>query len=154
MGNLTPPFQSTHQVLGLNKPKLTRTRKVGLALFGAMCFLKCLDVMATEGRAIQGEKTYQARCAGCHSVLADGVGPRHAGVFGRRAGQVSGYAYSAALRSSQIIWTAENLDKWLMNPEALIPGQRMGYGLGEAQDRADIIAYLATLKESEEPKEK
>lgn len=152
MGNLTPPFQCPLQVLGVNKSKSTSARKVGLVLLGAMCFLKCLDVMATEGRAIQGEKTYEARCAGCHSVSADRVGPRHAGVFGRRVGQVSGYAYSAALRSSHIVWTAENLDKWLMNPEALIPGQRMGYGLSDAQDRADIIAYLATLKMSEEPK--
>lgn len=154
MGNTSLPFQCPHPLLGAQKSKLTRTRTVAPVLFGLACVLNCLDVIASESRAIQGEKTYQARCAGCHSVSADRVGPRHAGVYGRRAGQVAGYGYSAALRSSQIVWTAENLDIWLKNPEALIPGQRMGYGLGDAQDRADIIDYLATLKVSEEPKDK
>lgn len=153
MGHTSLPFQCPHPLLGAQKSKQTRTRKVAPVLFGLACVLNCLDVMATESRAIQGEKTYQARCAGCHSVSADRVGPRHAGVFGRRVGQVAGYGYSAALRSSQIIWTAENLDKWLMNPEALIPGQRMGYSVGDAKDRADIIAYIATLKVLEQPKE-
>lgn len=97
------------------------------------------------GDAQRGQQAYEARCGGCHSVEADRVGPRHAGVVGRRAGSVPGFAYSEALRSSGLTWDAALLDRWLADPEALVPGQRMGYRLADAQARADIVAYLSTL---------
>jgi cytochrome c len=78
-------------------------------------------------------------------VEADRIGPRHAGVFGRRAGSVAGFDYSPALSASGIVWNAQTLEHWLSNPESLIPGQRMGYSLGDATARADVIAFLATL---------
>lgn len=98
-----------------------------------------------DGDAARGQASYEARCGGCHAVDTDRVGPRHAGVLGRRAGSVPGFAYSEALRRSGLTWTADRLARWLEDPEALIPGQRMGYRLGDAQVRADIVAYLATL---------
>lgn len=55
---------------------------------------------------------------------------------------MDGFAYSLALRRSAIVWQRATLDAWLVNPEALIPGQRMGYSVDNAVDRADIIAYL------------
>jgi cytochrome c len=97
------------------------------------------------GDAARGARAYEARCGGCHSVEADRIGPRHAGVFGRRVGSVAGFDYSPALRASGIVWTAQTLEQWLSNPESLIPGQRMGYSLGDATARADVIAFLATL---------
>lgn len=97
------------------------------------------------GDALRGQDSYEARCGGCHSVAADRIGPRHAGVLGRRAGSVAGFAYSDALRRSGITWDAASLERWLADPEALVPGQRMGYRLADAQARADIVAYLATL---------
>jgi cytochrome c len=97
------------------------------------------------GDVQRGLQTYEARCGGCHSVATDRIGPRHAGVVGRRAGSVPGFAYSDALRNSGLTWDAALLDRWLANPEALVPGQRMGYQLADAQARADIVAYLATL---------
>lgn len=97
------------------------------------------------GDAQRGRQAYEARCGGCHSVDADRVGPRHAGIVGRRAGSVSGFPYSDALRRSSITWNASLLDRWLADPEALVPGQRMGYRVDDAQIRADIVAYLATL---------
>ena len=100
------------------------------------------------GDAARGAQVYEARCAGCHSVQADRVGPRHAGVVGRQAGSVPGFAYSPALRKSGITWDAATLERWLADPEALVPGQRMGYRLGDASQRADVIAYLATLVET------
>lgn len=102
-------------------------------------------VAAAAGDAQRGQQAWQARCVACHSVDADRVGPRHAGVVGRRAGSVPGFAYSEALRGSGLVWNAALLERWLTNPEALVPGQRMGYQLADAQARADIIAYLATL---------
>lgn len=97
------------------------------------------------GDAQRGQQAYEARCGGCHSVQADRIGPRHAGVVGRRAGSVPGFAYSDALRKSVLVWDADSLERWLTNPEALVPGQRMGYQLADAQARADIVAYLGTL---------
>lgn len=97
------------------------------------------------GDAQRGRQAYEASCGGCHSVDADRVGPRHAGIVGRRAGSVPGFAYSDALRNSGLTWDAALLDRWLANPEALVPGPRMGYQLADAQARADIVAYLATL---------
>ncbi|MBL8289441.1 MAG: c-type cytochrome [Rubrivivax sp.] len=97
------------------------------------------------GDAGRGRAAYEGRCGACHSVEADRVGPRHAGVFGRRAGSLPQFDYSPALRASQVVWNAKTLEQWLTDPESLIPGQRMGYRIGDAAIRADIVAYLATL---------
>lgn len=96
--------------------------------------------------ALKGKEIYSARCSACHSVEDNRVGPMHLGVLGRKAGGVKSYRYSEALNKSKIIWSRETLAAWLTNPEMLIPGQRMGYAMDNAQDRDDVIAYLATLK--------
>ncbi|GEN98178.1 hypothetical protein NSE01_00110 [Novosphingobium sediminis] len=83
---------------------------------------------------------------GCHSLGENDVGPRHRGVVGRMAGAVPDYAYSAALRQSGLLWTPANLDKWLTNPQKLVPGAKMYFSVAKPQDRADIIAYLAQQK--------
>lgn len=98
------------------------------------------------GDATRGRQAYDERCGGCHSVQADRVGPRHAGLIGRRAGSVAGFEYSAALRASGLVWDEALLDRWLTDPEALVPGQRMGYRLSDPAIRADIVAFLATLR--------
>ena len=95
-----------------------------------------------EGDAQRGETLYASRCTSCHSLDHSRIGPAHRGVFGRHAGQVTGYDYSPALRRSHIVWNASALDRWLTNPELFIPGQKMGYTVPDAQDRADIIAFL------------
>ena len=90
----------------------------------------------------RGERVYRERCSGCHSLDANRIGPAHRGVFGRRAGQAPGFNYSPAVRRANLVWTAANLDRWLTNPQALIPGQRMNFQLGDPALRADVIAYL------------
>jgi cytochrome c len=100
----------------------------------------------TAGNALKGKEIYDARCSACHSVDDNRVGPMHLGVFGRKAGGVKNYRYSDALKKSKIVWNRDNLTAWLANPEMLIPGQRMGYAMDNAQDREDVVAYLATLK--------
>jgi cytochrome c len=55
---------------------------------------------------------------------------------------VKGFDYSPALKSSRVIWNEKTLDRWLANPEAVIPGQKMGFAVSEERDRADIIEYL------------
>jgi cytochrome c len=66
----------------------------------------------------------------------------HRGVVGRRAGAVAGYAYSSALKNANIVWTEDNLDRWLTDPQKLVPGTRMYFSLSNPQDRADVIAFL------------
>ena len=89
----------------------------------------------------RGETLYEA-CEDCHSLDKNDVGPRHRGVFGRKADWLSRYDYSDALRSANIVWNEETLDKWLTDPQAVAPGAKMFFHLDNAQDRADVIAYL------------
>lgn len=68
--------------------------------------------------------------------------PKHRGLFGRVAGTVPGYAYSPALREARLVWDAASLERWLADPEKLLPGQRMNYSVSDAGERADLIRYL------------
>ena len=70
------------------------------------------------------------------------VGPRYRSVFGRKAASLPDYDYSDALRSANIVWNEETLDKWLTDPQAVAPGAKMFFHLDNPQDRADVIAYL------------
>jgi len=97
---------------------------------------------AIAADAARGRQLYESRCIGCHSVDANRVGPAHKGVFGRKAGSVKDYDYSDALKKTKVIWSEKTLERWLANPETLIPGQKMGFSVPEAQDRADLIDYL------------
>jgi cytochrome c len=99
---------------------------------------------AREGDAEKGKALYDSRCTSCHSLDHSRIGPAHRGVFRRHVAQVAGFDYSPALRRSPIVWNAKSLDLWLTNPEKLIPGQKMGYSVSDPQDRADIIAFLAS----------
>src|SRR5262245_8593356 len=102
------------------------------------------DTPATTGRADRGQELYETRCIACHSLDENRVGPMHNGVFGRKAGSVPDFDYSPAVKAAKIVWGEKTLDAWLTNPEALIPGQKMGYSVPDPADRADIIAYLKT----------
>lgn len=90
----------------------------------------------------RGKTLYETRCIGCHSIDANRIGPAHRGVFGRKAGAAKDYDYSPAIAGAKIVWDERMLDRWLADPEKLVPGQRMNYSVPEAVDRADLIAYL------------
>jgi cytochrome c len=85
-------------------------------------------------------------CAACHSFGSGEktiVGPNLHGVFGRAAGEVEGFDYSAALRSSGLVWTPRALDAWLADPASFVAGTKMTFtGYRSAEDRRDLIAYL------------
>jgi cytochrome c len=72
----------------------------------------------------------------------NGVGPSHRGVFGRPAAKAKGFTYSKALAASGLVWNESSLDRWLADPEKLVPGQTMGMSVPEGQARADLIAFL------------
>ena len=94
------------------------------------------------GDAARGAKVYQTNCTGCHALDANGVGPAHRGVFGRKAGSAPAFDYSPALKKAGFAWDAARLDKWLANPQGFVPGAKMPFRLINAQQRADVIAYL------------
>jgi cytochrome c len=96
---------------------------------------------ALAGDAARGETLYEA-CQDCHSLDKNDVGPRHRGVFGRKAASLPDYDYSDALKSANIVWNEETLDKWLTDPQAVAPGAKMFFHLDNPQDRADVIAFL------------
>ena len=72
-------------------------------------------------------------------------GPRLRGVYGRMSGTVASFQYSSALKGAHITWDATSLDKWLADPEKLVPDSDMAFQLVRAEERTDIIAYLKEL---------
>jgi len=115
------------------------------ALVIALALLAPGRGLADPGDADKGAKIYQ-RCMSCHSPDANKYGPAHRGVFGRAAGSVPDYNYTDALKKSGLTWDEATLDKWLTEPKALVPGTKMTFKLSDPQERADVIAYLKTLK--------
>jgi cytochrome c len=113
----------------------------------ALAFAACATPLAAhaDGDAAHGQQIYESRCVACHSPDANRVGPMHRGVFGRKAGSIANYNYSNALKKADVVWDDDTLDKWLTNPQAFIPGQKMNFKVANPQDRADVIAYLKTL---------
>jgi cytochrome c len=94
------------------------------------------------GDAAQGKAVFEKRCTGCHAMEADREGPRLAGVFGRRAGSVPGFTYSAGLKSSGLTWTDATLERWLSDPDMVVPDNNMSFAVSKADERRDLIAYL------------
>jgi cytochrome c len=103
---------------------------------------------ALQGDSKNGEAIY-ARCLACHALAYDRTGPRHCGLFGRRAGSEKGFAYSDAMKRSKIVWNEKTLDRFLADPLKTVPGTAMGYaGVTDRKERADLIAYLKQANES------
>ena len=110
----------------------------------------CTATLArADGSAADGANLFKHKCGSCHSTEAgkNRVGPSLAGVVGRKAASIQTYSYSEALRSSGVTWDAASLDSYLENPRNKVQGTKMTFvGLPQAKDRANIIAYLRTLK--------
>jgi cytochrome c len=116
--------------------------KALLAACGAIALQAALFSLAYGADAARGKQLYESVCTGCHSMDDNRAGPAHRGVYGRKAGLAPGFDYSPAVKKSKVVWNEKTLDRWLANPEAFIPGQKMGISVAEAKDRADLIAYL------------
>jgi len=97
---------------------------------------------AQASSAADGEKRFERRCGGCHSMDKDKEGPRLRGVYGRKAGSVTTFQYSAALKSSGFVWDDAMLDKWLTDTDAVVKGSDMDFSLSNAEERAAIIGFL------------
>ena len=100
---------------------------------------------AADGDPAAGKKIFN-QCQACHTVVKgkNGLGPSLNGVIGRKAATAEGFKnYSPAMQKADIVWTEENLDKYLADPKGFIPGNRMIFiGLKKPEDRANVIAFL------------
>jgi cytochrome c len=92
--------------------------------------------------AVAGRTAFEKRCTGCHALDHEKTGPRLAGVVGRRVGAVPAFPYSDAVKNAGLVWNETNLDKWLTDPESLIPDNDMTFRLDNRAERAAIIAFL------------
>ena len=107
-----------------------------------------LNTLLASADVAAGEKVF-AKCAACHTVNqggANGIGPNLYATVGEPIGQgKGGFAFSDALKSKGGEWTFENFDHWLTSPREFAPGTKMTFaGLGNPQDRANLIAWLNT----------
>jgi cytochrome c len=97
-----------------------------------------------KGDPAKGQALYE-QCAACHEIVSDAnaLGPTLKGVLGRKAAGLDGYNYSPAMKRADVVWSAQTLDAFLADPQALIPGTKMPFaGMPQVSDRADLIAYI------------
>jgi cytochrome c len=103
------------------------------------------------GDLARGADLFRQNCAACHSMERGQnlVGPSLFSIVGRAAGSIADFSYSAAMKRSGIVWTAERLMAYLKEPRRYVPGVKMMFpGLPDHQDRESVVAFLATLREA------
>jgi cytochrome c len=121
------------------RPKIILT--IALAS-GAALLAAFAAVGGAKDDTIVGRSAFEKRCTGCHALDHEKTGPRLAGVVGRKAGTVSGFPYSEAVKKSAVVWDETVLEKWLTDPETVIPDTDMAFRLDNPVERAAIIAFL------------
>ncbi len=129
-------------------------RKIIALSVGLFCLISAGVTLAQNGGdSAHGEELFKTYCTACHNTMKGAtpdmygvVLPLH-GIVGTEAAQTKGFFYSKAMRESEIVWTEENLDKYLEDPKKMIPEIRMEFvGLENQQDRLDIIAYILSTQ--------
>lgn len=94
-------------------------------------------------------------CKVCHSVLENGptrVGPTLYGVLGRKVAGVVGFSYSSVMKKQDFVWDRKSMDRFIKNPKEMIPGTYMAFaGMGDPQQRAEIIDFLNKLSPNHQP---
>jgi len=120
--------------------------KLSWILSGAMVLLSLTVVAHAQGLgdAQRGAQVF-AQCKVCHSLEAgkNMIGPSLRGLIGRKAGSVPGYAYSSAMKNANVTWNDDTLSKYLSDPKAFIPGDKMVFtGIKDPTRVGDLLAYL------------
>lgn len=127
---------------------MRRIAPIALAVLGVSLLLS--PVGAADGNPAHGQRIFGA-CAACHSLEPERnmTGPSLAGLWNRKAGTLPSFTrYSAALKSSGLIWSDKTLDEWITDPQHLVPGNVMTFtGIKNAQQRADLLAFLKKAAE-------
>ncbi len=125
-----------------NKKETKTEEKVDIAKLLAM------------GDLVHGEKVFK-KCSACHMIASDGknmIGPNLWGVIGRQAAAISDYKYSKAMIAYGKEWSFEEMNSYLIKPQAYIKGTKMAFaGLRKEKDRASVILYMNSKSESPKP---
>jgi cytochrome c len=96
--------------------------------------------------AEHGKQLFVA-CAACHSEKADGIGPSLKGVYGRKSASLEDFRYSNPMKRANLVWNAENLRAYLIDPQAKVKGNRMPFGgVANPQEADDLVAFLESYK--------
>jgi cytochrome c len=124
----------------MNRVTMAATLLIAAAAFGAR---------AETAAAADGADVFNNNCAVCHSTDpgTNKLGPSLAGVVGRKSASLGDYSYSPAMTKANLTWDKATLDKYLTDPQAMVPGTKMLFpGVKDAGDRKALIDYLATLQ--------
>jgi cytochrome c len=121
--------------------RLTAAIPILIGILGAVSAIRpCAAADSAAGKAVFN------RCRICHTVEVggrNGTGPNLHGLFGRKAGGVEDFAYSAAMKNSGIVWDDATLEKYLHSPRQVVPGTKMAFpGIPSDKELADLLAYL------------
>jgi cytochrome c len=119
--------------------------KVVCAALASTSIVLTLSAASESGKEERGKELFVRRCSGCHAPDLNKEGPRLRGVYGRKAAGAPGFAYSEALKKAAIRWDEASLDRWLSDPDAMVPDTDMAFRLADAAERNAVIAYLKSL---------
>ena len=117
-------------------------------MFLATIVLSAALAGPAAAQAADGAQLFKQRCQVCHQGKAGGpavLGPNLAGVVGRKAGSTA-FRHTPAFAKAKLVWTKDNLDKFIKAPAKVIPGTRMNVAITDAAQRKAVIDYLVTQK--------
>jgi cytochrome c len=116
------------------------------ALLGVVLSTASWATLAQGEGSRGGAALFEARCAACHSLNANRIGPMLGGVVGRKVASVPGYPYSDAIKHLKGTWDRRRLEAWLSNPQAVAPGTKMAFALTDAEERRQVILFLGSAR--------
>ena len=149
--HIEKPQQSAYKIEGLEVATTSVSKDDTEDKVAEVVDIKALLAM---GDLSHGEKVFK-KCSACHQIAADGknmIGPNLWGVIGRTAGSVSDYKYSKAMIAYAKEWSYEEMNSYLIKPQAYIKGTKMAFaGLRKEKDRASVILYMNSKSNSPKP---
>jgi len=123
--------------------------RLAISLLGFGITLSLAGIRPVAAADVEAGKADFKKCALCHTAEAgkNKIGPSLFGVVGRKSASLDNFNYSEAMKKFDQTWDAENLDKYLTDPRAVVPNTKMIFpGIKDEKERQDVIAYLETLK--------
>ena len=149
--HIEKPEQSAYKIEGLEVATTSVSKDDEQDKVAEVVDIKALLAMGDLGH---GEKVFK-KCSACHQIAADGknmIGPNLWGVIGRTAGSISDYKYSKAMVAYAKEWSYEEMNSYLIKPQAYIKGTKMAFaGLRKEKDRASVILYMNSKSSSPKP---